>query len=246
MELLVVSFFAGVLTVLAPCVLPILPVILSGSLGTRSFWRPFTITFSLAGSIILFTLLLKSSTLLIQVHPDVWKNISGGIILFFGIITLLPEIWEHISFRLGLGTKSQTALQHAGQKQGVVGNILLGAALGPVFASCSPTYFFIIATVLPASFATGLLNLIAYGIGLAVILLVIAFFGQRFVAKAKWAADPHGLFRRILGIILIIIGIAIVTGVDKKIEAWLVSEGFGNTPLEDRLLENAKEDVKID
>ncbi len=246
MELLLISFIAGMLTVLAPCVLPILPVILSGSLGQRSVIRALTITLSLALSIILFTLLLKSSTLLIDIHPNTWKYFSGGVILFFGIITFLPEIWEQIAFRLGLGTKSQTALAHAGQKQGFVGNVLLGAALGPVFASCSPTYFFIIATVLPASFAIGLINLIFYGIGLALVLFLIAFFGQRFISKAKWAANPHGLFRRILGIILILVGIAILTGIDKKLEAWLVSEGFGNTQLEQRLLENAKEDAEID
>ncbi len=242
MELLIVSFIAGVLTVLAPCVLPILPVILSGSLGSRSFWRPFTITATLALSIIAFTLLLKSTTLLIQIHPDTWKFISGGIIFFFGVITLFPEIWEKLSFRFGFGSTSQTALQKAGQKSGFVGNALLGAALGPVFASCSPTYFFIVATVLPAGFVTGLINLFAYGIGLAFVLFLIAYFGQTFVSRAKWAADPHGWFRRILGIILILVGIAILTGADKKLEAYLVSEGFGNTKIEERLLEGVKQE----
>ena len=63
------SLVAGLLTVLAPCVLPLLPVILGGSMvrEERDRWRPFIIAGSLVASLILFTLLLKASTVLIGV-----------------------------------------------------------------------------------------------------------------------------------------------------------------------------------
>lgn len=239
MELLTLSFLAGILTVLAPCVLPVLPVILGGSLrGETNFWRPLVITLSLVFSIIIFTLLLKASTLLINIDQDAWKVVSGSIILFFGFITVFPIIWDKLSFRFGFERKSQTTLNEAAKKQGLIGNIFLGAALGPVFASCSPTYFFIIATVLPTSFFTGLLNLVAYGAGLGIILLLIAFSGQAFIRKAKWAADPHGFFKRGLGVLLIVVGIGIISGIDKKVEIYLLDKGFGSIPIEQALLED--------
>lgn len=77
-----ISFVAGVLTILAPCVLPVLPVILAGSLSEKKKWYPYVVTFSLAFSIVLFTLLLKVSTLFIDIPPSFWKNFSGMILIF--------------------------------------------------------------------------------------------------------------------------------------------------------------------
>ena len=77
-----ISFVAGVLTILAPCVLPVLPVILAGSLSEKKKWYPYVVTFSLAFSIVLFTLLLKVSTLFIDIPQSFWKNFSGMILVF--------------------------------------------------------------------------------------------------------------------------------------------------------------------
>jgi len=237
MEIFIAAFLAGALTILAPCVLPLLPVIIGGSLAEKSFRRPIVITASLAASLVIFTLLLKASTAFIAVPPSVWKMISGGIILFFGFITLFPTIWEKITMKIGFGNKSQTALQKASKKSGIIGEIALGAALGPVFASCSPTYFLILAAVLPVSFAAGVLDLIAYAAGLSVVMLAIAFLGQKFLAGAKWAADPHGLFKKILGVLFLIVGVAILTGLDKKLEKFLLDRGYGVTTFETQILE---------
>ena len=76
LSLAFVSFIAGVLTILAPCVLPVLPVILAGSVGEKGKWYPYIVTLSLALSIVLFTILLKASTLLIDVPPEFWKYLS--------------------------------------------------------------------------------------------------------------------------------------------------------------------------
>lgn len=241
MELLFVSFFAGILTILAPCVLPMLPVIIGGSLAEKGYRRPLIITVSLALSIFVFTLLLKASTLLIDIPQSVWTTISGGIILFFGLITLFPSLWENISLALGFGSHSQGALQKAGQKKGITGEILIGAALGPVFASCSPTYFLILATVLPVSFVSGVLYLFMYALGLALVLFAIAALGQRFLAGAKWAANPHGIFKKILGVLFVFVGLAILTGFDKTVEIFFLDLDYGVTGIEEKLLEGIKE-----
>lgn len=102
----------------------------------------------------------------------------------------------------------------------------MGAALGPVFSSCSPTYFVILATVLPASFAFGILALFFYGLGLGLVLLLISVLGQRVVEKLGVVANPHGWFKRGVGILFLIIGLLVFTGVDKKIESHLLEQGF--------------------
>jgi cytochrome c biogenesis protein CcdA len=73
MTLFFLAFFAGALTILAPCVLPVLPVVLAGSLSEKQKWYPYVVTLSLALSVVLFTVLLKASTVLIDVPSGFWK-----------------------------------------------------------------------------------------------------------------------------------------------------------------------------
>jgi cytochrome c biogenesis protein CcdA/thiol-disulfide isomerase/thioredoxin len=243
MSLLLLSFFGGVLTILSPCVLPLLPVIVGGSLAQANRMRPVIITLSLTTSLVLFTLLLKFSTALIDVPPRTWSIISGSLVIGLGIITLFPQLWEKFSVALRLSDRSNTVLLQSAKKQTWFGPVLIGFSLGPVFSSCSPTYALILATVLPQSFFVGLLNLAAYAAGLATVLLLIAIFGQRLVQKLKWAADPEGWFKKILAVLFIVVGIAIVSGVDKKIETYFVEKGFGVTAFESNAVENISLDM---
>jgi len=237
MEYLPLSFIAGILTVLAPCVFTLLPVILGGSIATNSRKRTFTIIASLALSVFFFTLLLKASTLLIDIDPNFWKYLSGGILIGFGLVTLFPTVWSNISAKLKFSDKSDSLLNSGSQKQSFLGDVLVGAALGPVFSSCSPTYAIIIATILPQNIILGIINLIAYVIGLVLILSLVALFGQKLIKNAKWAVNPKGIFKKSLGVLFIIVGIAIFTGFDKTFEIFLLDNGlFDPTQIEMRLL----------
>ena len=226
MEFLLISFIAGILTILAPCVFTLLPIILGGSIVGNGWKKPATIIASLSVSIFLFTLILKASTLLISIDPNIWKYISGTILIIFGLITVFPNIWAKIDFKLGFSSRSDKILNKGSKKSGILGDIFIGAALGPVFSSCSPTYAIIIATVLPQDPLIGILNLTIYILGLALVLIVISISGQSIVKKAKWAVNPNGIFKKILGVVFILIGISIFTGIDKKFEAFLLDQGI--------------------
>ncbi len=266
---LIGAFVAGMLTTLAPCVLPLLPVIVGGSVagalgdpspvpvpagrsagsaGTRpaggaaeaaaggpaggspasaprrstAVTRALVITASLGASIVLFTLVLKASTSLLGVPTEVWQWLSGGLLIALGLVGAFPAVWERISARLALQARSTGRLGAARDREGLAGQILTGAALGPVFTSCSPLYGYVIVTVLPAEPARGVVLLLAYTVGLCATLLVIALAGQRVVRRLGWAADSHGWFRRGLGVVFIVIGVLVATGWMRDIETWLI------------------------
>lgn len=228
--LVVGALVAGALTTLAPCVLPLLPVIVGGSIdqsGRKARRHALIITASLGASVLLFTLILKASTALIGVPTEVWQWVSGILLISLGAISVFPSLWEAVSMRLSLQSRSTTRLSDARQRQGVWGAVLTGAALGPVFTSCSPLYGYVIVTVLPSSFARGITMLIAYTVGLCGTLLVISLFGQRVIGKARWAANPHGWFRRCLGALFIVVGIAVIAGWDKDLQTWVIE----NSPI---------------
>lgn len=230
MTLLILSFFAGVLTVAAPCILPLLPIIIGGSVASteeKSSWvRPLIITSSLAASVVIFSLLLKASTALLGVPQEFWNLLSGIIVLGFGLNLLFPQIWESISLKTRLNTGSNRLLGRFSQKKGFSRDILMGAALGPVFSSCSPTYALIVAVILPASFLQGFAYLVAYAAGLASILLLIAVGGQAIVKRLGWAANPYGWFRRIVGVLFIIVGISVILGLDRQFQTFVLENGW--------------------
>ncbi len=242
MLLLFISFVAGVLTILAPCVLPLIPVIVGGSLSdsTVNKKKALTIVISLGISVIVFTLLLKVSTLFITIPEYVWRYISGGLILTLGLITLFPSLWEN-QMLAKLNIQSNMLLGKGVQKKSFYGDVIIGAALGPVFSTCSPTYFIILATVLPVSPILGIVYLLSYAIGLCLSLLLVTLIGQRILIKLNIASDPRGWFKKLLGVLFLIVGFAILFGFDKKTQLFLLDSGvFDVTKVEQRLLEENK------
>ncbi|GAA1855254.1 cytochrome c biogenesis CcdA family protein [Microbacterium koreense] len=228
---LLLSLAAGILTVAAPCVLPLLPVVVGGSMvgdqdARRARLRPYVIAISLAVSVVVFTLLLKATTALLGIPPQVWQIISGAIIIVLGVNLLFPQLWDRVSAAAGLGSKSNAMLDKSIARGSIGGDILTGAALGPVFSSCSPTYALIVATVLPVSFAEGVVYVIAYAVGLGGMLLAIALLGRTVVRKMGWLADPEGWFRRTIGILFVLVGIAVIIGFDKQLQTWILDSGL--------------------
>ena len=145
MELLVASFMAGVLTVAAPCVLPLLPVVVGGSMigasgddDPKSLRRPLTIVISLAVSVVVFSLLLKASTALLGVPDTVWAVVAGGIVVAFGLTLLFPSAWDRLVVSSGVQASASKLMGRSQGESGTGGDILLGAALGPVFRQLQP------------------------------------------------------------------------------------------------------------
>ena len=238
MILFFLSLLAGALTVLAPCVLPLLPVVIVGTAeDSRNKFAPLVIIGSLGLSIILFTLLLKVSTAFITVPSGVWSGISATILVLFGLITLFPKAWDVVATRLKLGRSSNKLLADGYQKKSMWGDVLIGLALGPIFSTCSPTYSVIIASVLPQNIGLGLLDLLAYVAGLSTVLFLIAILGQKFVDKIAFASDPDGWFKKGLGAIFLLLGVLIFFGIDKRIETAIVNSNyFDITTVESGLL----------
>ena len=234
MLLLITSFLAGALTVAAPCILPLLPVIIGGAVTPfddekKSKWsRPIVITTSLAISVIVFSLLLRASTALLGVSTMVWQSISAVIVILLGINFLMPVLWEKLALKTGLANRPNKFLAATSHHKGVGRDILIGSALGPIFTSCSPTYALIVASILPTTLVRGFIYLLAYAAGLSLMLLLIALLGRAFVSKLGWLANPSGMFRRVIGVLFIIVGLAVLVGLDKKAQTFVLDRGWYN------------------
>jgi cytochrome c-type biogenesis protein len=228
---LLISVLAGVLTVLAPCILPLLPIVVGASeSGARHISRrALVVITSLAVSIIIFTLLLKASTIFITIPPSVWTWFSSIMLAVLGITFLAPALWAKLKFVQLVALRSNKTVGRGYVKNGVAGDVLMGVALGPVFSTCSPTYLYIIATVLPASYIVGLAYLLGFVFGLALALLAIAYFGQQLVNRISSHFTTASKLKQVFGLVLILLSIAILFGWDKQLESKILDSGYGAT-----------------
>ena len=244
-----ISILAGIFTVLAPCILPLLPVVIGASEagGRYISRRALVVIGSLSVSVIVFTLLLKATTLLIDIPQVFWNWFSGIIVILVGVAIVFPSFWARVPYVNKFSILSNKAVGAGYQKKSYIGDMLIGLALGPVFTTCSPTYLFIIATALPAAFVTGLLYLFGFTFGLALSLLLIAYFGHGIVNALSARMNGAGKIKQIFGVLIIVVGVAILTGFDKKVEALILDSGYGATiQLENNLIERFAPSMSIE
>jgi cytochrome c-type biogenesis protein len=240
MVFLLISILAGILTVLAPCIFPLLPIVIGSATadGKRVSTRSIVVIGSLSLSVVLFSLLLKASTLLIDIPQSFWNTFSGTVIIVVGLAIVFPSVWDRLPFLQKVQELGSKAMGVGFQKKNYLGDAMIGLALGPVFTTCSPTYLFIIATILPVGFLVGFIYLLGFTFGLALSLLLIAFFGGQLIKKITAHMDATTRVKKIFGVLIVLVGIAILTGYDKKLEAAILDSGYGATiEFEESLIE---------
>lgn len=239
MELILISLFAWILTILAPCVLPLLPIILAWSLEDKKIKTSIQIILWLSLSIFVFSILLKATTYFINIPDYFWKSISWIILIFFWIITIFPNLWKKITSKSKIDEKTNEIFSKSTQSNSKFKNYLIWISLWPIFSSCSPTYSLILAVIFPNSIIMWSIYLIFYILWLALMLFLISIFWQKLVKKLKFFSNPNWYFKKALWIIFLIIWIFIITWIDKKIESKILENwNFDITQFEQRFLEN--------
>lgn len=227
MWLLLLSFLAGVLTVLAPCVLPLLPVILWWSVIDWKESKPRRIVAGFAVSALLFTLLVKVLFDSFGITRGTLVAISAWILIVFGIFFLFPSLWQKIMHLTGFEKAAHSAQNSSTEwKSAWLSDVLLWASLWPVLNSCSPTFALIVYTVLPASFLWWFVNIVAYTLWLSAMLLAIAYWWRAVVNKMRRAANPNWLFRKIVALLIIATWVAILMWWDKLLASRLVQYDY--------------------
>lgn len=231
------AFFAGVLSVLAPCVLPILPVLLWGWLAKNNKSSPYIILISSLFFIFTFTLILKVWAGFLPISQETFTIISAIIITSYGLILIWPQLRDKLK---SLFPSRSSHLNTKNKKNWFRGDVLLWASLGPIFASCSPTYALIISTILPANLTIGILSILMYIIGFWLVIFIIIYFGKEALQHLRRYANPQGIFKKIIGIILVITGILILSWGFKRLETQIVNSSFGTyfTKIERNAIKN--------
>ncbi|MCP3474948.1 cytochrome c biogenesis CcdA family protein [Bradyrhizobium sp. CCGUVB1N3] len=218
---LIFAVLAGVLTIAAPCTLPVLPILLGASIGRPGRLRPAMIALGFVISFSATALLLGAITRLFDFDPNVLRSAAAVLLLGFGLLMLWPTPFEWLSIRLH-GWLDLGGSQHA-QREGALGGLVLGTTLGLVWTPCAGPVLGSILTLVATSknLAWAGTLLIAYAIGAALPMLAIAYGGQAVTTRVTSIARISPRLQQAFGIVVIAFALAAYFQYDTLIVAWL-------------------------
>ena len=223
MSAVALAFAAGLLSILSPCVLPLAPIVL-GAAVSESRYGPIALAAGLALSFTVLGLFIALIGFAIGLDAGVFRVAAAVIIIAFGVVLLVPA-WQTRLAAAG-GPLANWADRHFGAaSSGLGGQFGVGLLLGAVWSPCvGPTLG---AASILASQGKDLwrvaLTMAVFGIGAALPLIAIGLLSRAAMLRVRDRLLSAGkLGKVLLGVLLILIGVAIVSGVDKKIETLLV------------------------
>ena len=225
MTALALAFAAGLLSILSPCVLPLVPIVL----GTAVTAHPFGALALAAGLALSFTglgLLLALAGFGLGIDAGMFRVTAAVIMVALGAILLVPS-WQARLAAAG-GPVSAWADRRFGSgfaASGLAGQFAIGLLLGAVWSPCvGPTLG---AASLLASQGQDLprvtLTMAIFGVGAALPLVLLGLLSRATLMRVRSSLMSAGkLGKGLLGAAFVVIGLAIVSGADKRIEAALV------------------------
>jgi cytochrome c-type biogenesis protein len=215
---LVLALLAGVVTVAAPCTLPMLPILLGASVGQTGKMRPAMIALGFVMSFSMVALLLSAITRVFDFDPNHLRNAAVVVLVGFGLLMIWPTPFEWLSVRIG-GVSGNMAAS----RQGVIGGFVLGTTLGLVWTPCAGPVLGSILTVIATSKDTAWasLLLVVYAIGAALPMLAIAYGGQAVTTRVRRVARIAPRLQQGFGIVVIAFALLSYLQYDTLIVAWL-------------------------
>jgi cytochrome c biogenesis protein CcdA len=220
---LLLAVLAGILTIAAPCTLPMLPILLGASIGRTSQLRPAMIALGFVVSFSAVALLLGALTRAFDFDPNVLREAAAILLLGFGLLMLWPAPFEWLSIRLNGWLNLSNAV--GTQRDGALGGLVLGTTLGLVWTPCAGpvlgSSLTLVATSKNLAWAGTLL--IAYAIGAAIPMLAIAYGGQAATTRVRSLVRISPLIQQGFGVVVIGFALAAYFQYDTLIVAWLTS-----------------------
>jgi cytochrome c biogenesis protein CcdA/thiol-disulfide isomerase/thioredoxin len=234
------AFLAGIVTVLSPCILPVLPVVLSGGVGGGKA-RPWGIITGFIASFTIFTLTLSTLVQTLGLNPDLLRWISAALVLLFGIVLVVPALKDgFLAITTRLVARSSAPVKMGKAPGGYWSGLILGLGLGLVWTPCvGPIMASVITLALSQSVDAGSIFItLAYTLGTAIPLFLIMLGGRTLLQKAPWFTRHSSSIQRGFGVLMVATALALFTGADRAFSSWLLevfpSYGSGLTAIENQ------------
>ncbi|WP_330926601.1 cytochrome c biogenesis CcdA family protein [Candidatus Sororendozoicomonas aggregata] len=210
------AFLAGILSLLSPCVLPMLPVV-AGASGNTNRKGVFMMAAGLAIAFALAGTLLTYALISLGLSPEILRYVSVGLMLGIAITLLSPALSNQLT--VGLSRLLSRVPQRNIEGSSLGAQFLVGVSLGLVWLPCvGPTLGTAIALASTGQhLLMAFIVMLSFGIGTAIPLLLIGKIVKQ--GLGKWLASGRRA-KLVMAYSLIVLAIVIATGFDRQLEAW--------------------------
>lgn len=219
------AFLAGVLSVLSPCVLPLLPIVF-GTAQSEHRLGPAALAAGVAVSFTVIGLFVATIGFAIGLDTDFFRLVSAVLLIAVGVVLLVPRLQAQVA--MAAGPVGNWVDDRFGGFNGssLWGQFGVGALLGAVWVPCvGPTLG--AASVLAAKgedLGQVALTMLAFGIGAALPLMALGFASREALLRWRGRLSEASKGGKILlGAILLAVGLLVATGADKALETYLVN-----------------------
>lgn len=213
------AFLSGVVTILAPCIWPLLPIILSSSIaGNGGQRRPLGLALGIVLSFSIFTLSISYLIKLFHLNPDSLRIFAVVVLTILGIAMIVPGFNELLELAISrLSGKFGVSAREKGNGFGA--GLVTGLSLGLVWSPCAGPILAAIAALAATGQVSGQVILVtfAYAIGVGIPLFLFAYAGQRLFKSSRKLSPYVGRIQQIFGVIMILTAILIYTN---KVQAF--------------------------
>jgi cytochrome c-type biogenesis protein len=221
---LFLGYLAGLLTLINPCVLPVLPIVLASALQANR-WGPAALAAGMSVSFVLLGMSLSVFGRAVGLSPEDIAQVGAVMMIGFGLVILIPRLSASFAFATaGLAARADSGIDTV-DRSGLRGQILTGALLGAVWVPCvGPTLGGAIAL---ASAGESLLwagaVMTSFALGVSTIIIALGYGAQSAIrARRDWLRTIADKARPAMGIILIVTGLALFFELHRSAEIWLI------------------------
>lgn len=221
---LIFAYLAGILTLINPCVLPVLPIVLASSLH-RDRRAPIALAAGLSTSFVVLGIGITALGPALGLDGDTVARTAALVMVAFGLVMIVPAFSQQFSTATaGFAARADAQIDQTSDA-GLGGQFLSGALLGAVWSPCiGPTLGAAIALASTGeSLGRAGAIMFAFALGVSTLILVLAYGAQSAIRRRQVAL--RALAERakpIMGVVFIIIGAALWFRVNHIIEAWLI------------------------
>jgi cytochrome c-type biogenesis protein len=219
------AFLAGLLSVLSPCVLPLLPIVF-GAAASAHRLGPVALAAGVAISFVAIGLFIATIGFSIGLDAGLLRSAAAVLLVLIGFVLIMPSLQQRVA--VAAGPASNWAEQQFGgfSIPGIAGQFCVGLLLGAVWSPCvGPTLG--AASVLAAQgkdLGQVALSMLVFGIGAALPLLVLGLLSREVLMRWRNQLHAAGTAAKMaLGVILIVTGVSIASGLGKTLEEKLVT-----------------------
>lgn len=223
-SLIGLAILAGFVTLLSPCILPIVPILIGRSLRSHRY-GPIALVVGLAISFAGTGILLGLSAQFLAPLSSWIRQIAIGVLLVLGLGSIFPKISHRVFQWIAPPQFQQPApvVESGSASRQLWLEFLIGTQLGVIWIPCAGPVLGSILTLVAVnqSFAAGFVALLAYALGAGIPMLAVAYGSRGLGQRIRQLNQHTERIQRVAGVLISLAAVSIALGWDRKVQIWL-------------------------